>query len=281
MILATTTDKLQLVTSAAVAVDVHASVMKLASGAVTPDKQNTAISTATTTDIVSVPSSGEVKRIILLTVRNKGASAVDVTVLFDQSGTDFELHKATLRAGEMLQYIEGYGFFTLAAIYALKNQSTSAQGAGFSSDTYLTGSNVTFPVAPVVGTMYRLIFDVTKTGAGTATPIIIVRTGTNGSISATARLTFTFGAGTAVADTAVVVVEALFRTVGSGTSAVLTGRSLAGCLPSTGWSSTIKALSVQSSGFDSTTAGLIIGASYNGGASAAHTVQLCRAEIIG
>lgn len=116
LILAATTDKLQLLTSAAVTVDVHASWADLNAGTVTPGKTNTAITTATTTDIVAAPASSTQRNIQTLVIRNKdAASAVDVTVIFDQNGTDFELHKVTLNAGQCLEYLEGVGFFTLSA----------------------------------------------------------------------------------------------------------------------------------------------------------------------
>ena len=114
--LVTTTDKLQLVTNAAVAVDVHASYMDYNGSSVTPGKQNTAISTATTTDIVAAPGSSTYRNVKTLNIRNKDASnSVDVTVVFDQNGTDFELHRVTLKAGEALEYIEGVGFYPLKA----------------------------------------------------------------------------------------------------------------------------------------------------------------------
>lgn len=174
---------------------------------------------------------------------------------------------------------KGITMANLHSIFA--NQSVSSQ-TPFSSDTYLTGSNVSIPSgAPYVGTIYRMTFDVVKTAAGTATPIITIRIGTAGTTADTARLTFTFAAGTAAVDTGRFEVEALFRTVGATTTAVLQGRAnLVNNLTTTGISNAVKALQVTSSGFDSTVASSIIGASYNGGASAAHTVQLVRAELI-
>jgi hypothetical protein len=155
--------------------------------------------------------------------------------------------------------------------------ASTSSVTGFAADTYLAGSFKAFPAAPVVGTTYRLMFDVTKTAAGLATPIITIRTGTTGT---TARLTFTFGAGTAVVDNGVFTVLVTFRTVGSGTTAVLTGfAQLVNNLTTTGLSNAAKARSVTSAGFDSTTASLGIGCSYNGGASASHTVTLVRAEV--
>jgi hypothetical protein len=161
------------------------------------------------------------------------------------------------------------------------NQSLSTPGAGFATDTYLVGSAIKLPAGgPATGATYKLVFSVTKTAVGTAAPVVTLRTGTAGSIADTARLTFTFGPGTAVADTGVFEVIANFRAVGAGTVAVLQGVARVNCLPATGISSTIKAVTGVSSGFDSTASGLIIGCSYNGGTSAVHTVTMVRAELI-
>ena len=159
--------------------------------------------------------------------------------------------------------------------------STASQ-AGFSSDTYLTGSALAFDIAPVVGTLYRCTFDVAKTGAGTAAPVIIVRFGTAGTTSDSARLTFTFPAQTADADVGTFDNRALFRTIGG--SGVLQGRA---SLTHTGGATGLLGLSVNpgptlqvtSSGFDTAVAASIIGLSVNGGTSASWTAQLVEATV--
>lgn len=105
------TDKLQLVTSAAVNIDVHVSWADLNGTTVTPGRTNTAITTATTTDICATPAASTTRNVKGMTIRNKGSASCDVTVVYDQNGTDFELHQATLLAGDMLEFVEGVGFF--------------------------------------------------------------------------------------------------------------------------------------------------------------------------
>ncbi len=118
LLLTATTDKFQLVTDAAVTVDVHASYMDNASGVITPGRQNTAITTATTTDIVGAPGASTQRNVKTLTVRNKHASSpVNVTLLFDQNGTDFEIIKVNLLAGSCLQYVEGMPFVVIPSNY--------------------------------------------------------------------------------------------------------------------------------------------------------------------
>lgn len=122
LLLLATTDKIQLVTSAAATLDVVASIQDktTSTGAIASASQRTAVTTATTTDIVSGPSSGIERNIVELTARNKHATqACDVTVLLDANGTDYEICKFTLAAGDTLEYVEGIGWFTLTEPAAL------------------------------------------------------------------------------------------------------------------------------------------------------------------
>lgn len=281
----TAPDKIQLTTSAAVTVDVHASYVD-ASNANPPvvqgdtmGRQNTAITTATTTDIIAAPASNEIRNVKTIHIRNKHAStSVDVTVIYNQNGTDFELHKATLLPGEALEYVEGIGFFTLesaATAVVGTNKLTGADQALGTSDTYM--NNSALPLAglgtPTIGRAFHWRFIVSKTNVGTATPIIQVRTGTAGTTSDTSRITFTWGAGTAAADRAEVEIDVLF--VADGATAVLRGKANATTnLTTTGWSNAVKALQpADSAAFDATVANLLIGLSYNAGASGAHTLE--------
>lgn len=171
---------------------------------------------------------------------------------------------------------------TRTLIGQLSNASAASQ-TPFSSDTYLTGSSISIPsTLPIVGSSYNCIFDVTKTAAGVAAPVLTLRIGTAGSTADASICAFTFSAQTAVIDSGMFEVWATYRTVGSGTSAVVQGiAQLHHQLAVTGLG-TVQPAGMQmvlttSSGFNSTTASQIIGLSVNGGASAAWTVQLVRA----
>lgn len=294
LLLTSTSDKLQVITGSAGTVRVHASYVDAdATGVKLPPggRTNTAgIVSATTTDVVASPASGERRNVKHISIRNDDASVSNaITVQHTDGTTVTPLWKGTLLPGELVvldnegdwQVYTSAGTIKSSGNFTIYNQSVAAQGAGFATDTYLTGSFCLFPVAPKVGTRYRLIFDVSKTAAGTATPILTVRVGTAGSTADTARLTFTFAAGTAAASVARFMVEVHFRTVGSGTSAVLVGTAT--CI-NTGTTGVIGAasgvLQVTSAGFDSTVASLGIGVSVNGGTSAAWTVQNVESELV-
>lgn len=174
---------------------------------------------------------------------------------------------------------------TAAGVWDVETSHEITEGAstssvtGYATDTYLAGSYLKFPYSPIVGTTYKLTFDVAKTAAGTATPIINIRIGTAGTTADTARNTFTFGAGTAAADTGIFEVIVVFRAVGASAITQAIAR-LTSNLTTTGISNAVKARTSTSGTFASTTAALGIGASYNGGASASHTVTLVKAEIV-
>lgn len=162
-------------------------------------------------------------------------------------------------------------------------QSTAAQGPGFASDTYVTGSGVLVPAGgPQVGTRYRCIFNVSKTGAGTNVVSFNIRFGTTGTTADTLIGSLTFSAQTAVVDEGTFEAWLTFRTVGSGTSAVLGALvRLSHRLPTTGLGSVgaVQVLAGATGGFNSTTAGAILGISVNAGASAAWTVDVCQARL--
>lgn len=161
------------------------------------------------------------------------------------------------------------------------NSSVAQQGAGFAADTYLTGSNISIPSGRLQAkTIYRCMFDVSKTGAGTAAPIITVRIGTLGTTGDAAITALTFAAQTGAIDTGVFEIYATYRTVGAGTSAVVqSAGSLIHILAATGLANVASSTTrTTSSGFNSTT-GTVIGLSVNGGTSASWTVQLVQAEL--
>lgn len=166
-----------------------------------------------------------------------------------------------------------------------RNQSVS-NNTGFSSDTYLVGSSIRIPGAGLweVGSTYFCRFDMAKTGAGTAAFAVTLRIGTAGTTSDASICAFSFTAGTANADLGMIDVYAHFRTVGSGTSAVVIGNAeLAHHLAATGLTTLGAAgfaiITTTSSGFNSTTSHTI-GLSVNGGSSFSGTNTLVESGLI-
>jgi hypothetical protein len=170
-------------------------------------------------------------------------------------------------------------------IHKQQDNSSVSQQSGFSSDTYLVGSSIAIPSSSLKAkSKYRLRFSVTKTAAGTAPLVVTVRIGTNGSTADTARLVFTAPTNqTAAIDTADFDLIVVFRTVGSGISAVIAG-SLSATKNTTNqnqghWNGPTLAIQGVSAGFDSTVANSIIGVSYNGGTGYSGTCELVEASL--
>ncbi len=143
------------------------------------------------------------------------------------------------------------------------NCSLSTATSAYSTDTYLTGSEISVPLL-LTGGIYTCMFDMTKTAAGTAAPVITVRTGPNASITDTARITFTFSAGTAVADTGLFIVTL-------NVNSALNNKFLSGsatCIHnvSGGGLTTTSVVSTRSSNFIPNSNDFL-GLSFNGGAS--------------
>jgi hypothetical protein len=117
LLLASTSDKLRLTTSAAVNLDVHASFADYNGSSVTPGRLNTPISSATTSDVVASPGSGVYRTVKTLTARNRSSTtACDVTVIHTDGTNAMELYKATIGPGGHLHYTEETGFFVQSAI---------------------------------------------------------------------------------------------------------------------------------------------------------------------
>lgn len=165
----------------------------------------------------------------------------------------------------------------------LTNANT-AQLTGFATDTQVAGSVIAIPPGLLrVGSTYRCKFDITKTAAGTATPIITVRIGTAGTIADTARLTFTFSAGTAAVD--VGSFEIVFTVRVAGASCIIAGscelkHQLAATGLTSGGTGGLELKAGASSAFDATVASSIISIGYNGGTSHAATIECVTSQLL-
>jgi hypothetical protein len=111
ILLTTTSDVLRIVTSFAADIDVFASFIDRNGSTDTPGNQDAAITTATTTSIVSAPGASTYRNVRNISIRNKDAvDGCTVTVQFYDGVNAREVIKATLAAGESMNYEDGYGW---------------------------------------------------------------------------------------------------------------------------------------------------------------------------
>lgn len=160
------------------------------------------------------------------------------------------------------------------------NAAVTAQGPGFSSDTYITNSDILVPSFGVQAmTIIRWKIWLDKTAAGTAVPVFTVRQGANRSTADTSIVTINGSANTAAADDGVFEVAVVVQSV-SATGTISVSLALDHNLAATGLASNASASnSGVSAAFDnSNLGGRYIGLSLNAGASAEWTIRTVQVE---
>lgn len=290
LLLASTSDLLQLITSAAGQIDVHSSWADISGTTVTVGRQNTRIGTATTTTIVPSPAASTTRNCKRVAVQNTHASVSNTVTWQHTDGTNvIQLEQFTLAPGERFSYSETAGIRVYDAS-GLEKQQTSPRASSSSNtadvvasaaDTYLTGTGITIGGRVQATSFAKYRFRATKTAAGVAAAVFNVRLGTAGTTADTARATLTASAiQTAAVDTAMFEIDVNFRAVGASgvIEAVIRMDHTAADGAGMG---TFRYLVATSASFDTTTAGLIMGVSCNPGASGVWTFQYISAEIDG
>lgn len=167
MRLTATTHSIELITSAAGSIAWHAVFNNLtATDSAALDGQGN-ITTATTTSIVAAPAASEQRDVMNLQVRNYGAASNGITIQKNVSGTLHALFKATLAAGETIQFSANKGFEVLDAqgrtkmvtadappvmgrsVFMVKTGATAPEAAGI---RYWHGKDAGAPGVFTIGT---------------------------------------------------------------------------------------------------------------------------------
>jgi hypothetical protein len=110
--LASVNDRLQIITSAAATLHVHASWVDVntSSGVVTPGRTNTIITTATTTNVVAGPAAGVQRNVKTLHIFNPDGISNDITVQLTDGTIVSQLWKGALATNETIEYTDQGGF---------------------------------------------------------------------------------------------------------------------------------------------------------------------------
>ena len=112
MIFVTTGHSLRVTTSTTAATDFYVSYADKDTTNVTPGSARAAVTTATTTSLITGPATGQ-RLVKVLTGRNKSNSASQtVTVIAHDGTTAFDMFQCTLQPGESFQYDESGQFRT-------------------------------------------------------------------------------------------------------------------------------------------------------------------------
>lgn len=287
IVLVGATDELEVVTGTALAnCLMHASWMNIDNtGVVTPGRLNLSVATATTSNIITAPAANNYRCVESIIVKNTNASAQTITIQHNDGTTVIPYWSGVLAANEYViinkdevitKYDAGGAPIGQSII---SNSSIASIGPGFAADTYVTESRILIPSQrPRIGTVYECEFGISKTAAGTATPIMIIRYGTLGAIGDTALCSFALSVGTAATDSGIFKVRGMYRNVGA--AAVMAGRLSLTSQPTTGFSTLLKGHSVISAAHNSTTPATYLGVSVNGGTGAVWTIDYVKAKLI-
>lgn len=147
-----TNDRLRITTTSAADLDVVAHMVNYSSANALTGflKQLTTINSATTTTICSEPTGtgGDDRRNIKqITIRNRHASlANDVTVIYQDNATNYEICKFTLRAGDTLQYQEGVGWYLLTNEFKLDVKLVVSADVANATTSFADVTGLTYPI---------------------------------------------------------------------------------------------------------------------------------------
>ena len=288
LIQSSTNDKIQVITSAAGTVKVHASWVDDASNVFTPGRTNTAtITTAATTDVVAAPAASTQRTTNFLSVRNTDATVSQTITIQHTDGTTVEpIFVGTIAAGESVVMDRTGVFTSYANTGVIKSSaqtgwlfnSNTANVTGFAADTYVAGSSILIPTQNFkTGTGYRCRISITKTAAGVATLTATLRVGALASTADSSYFAFNLSAQTAATDTTLLTYD--FMTRSTGASAALVAHLSSISQPTTGFSTLLKGANGTNTSDITAWPGKYIGVSLNGGASASFTVNMVQAEI--
>jgi hypothetical protein len=161
------------------------------------------------------------------------------------------------------------------------NASVASQAPAAATRTYIAGSAIAVPAHKLQATtMFRWRLNLTKTAAGVAASTFDIAVGIAGTVSDTARVSFTKPAGTAAIDEAWIDIIASVRSI--GVAGVMVGQFILAHNGNTVGHATIPlvVLNTVGAGFDMTVASLIVGLCVTTGAADAVTIQHVQAEAL-
>lgn len=117
LILASTNDKVSVVTDVTCPIDVHASWVDNASTVITPGRTNTAITVAGTVVAVASPAASTQRNIRTLHAMNRDSALVcNVTIQHDSGTALCKLFSASLKAGDAIELTDQGGFTVLRKV---------------------------------------------------------------------------------------------------------------------------------------------------------------------
>ena len=133
IVLDTTTRKLQVKLAGAKATNdspVVATYVDVTTTTYTPGSSNGATNGTTELDIVGVPGASTQRQVKLVSVQNADTAAIELSVIYNDNGTQRVMWKGTLAVGDNLLYTDGRGFNLYDSSGQLKTVSVAGSVDG-------------------------------------------------------------------------------------------------------------------------------------------------------
>lgn len=229
ILLTSSSDLLEVVTGASVSdIYVQASFVDLSSvNVLTPGRQNTIITTATTTTVVPSPAAGTNRALKNLCIFNSSASPCQVSILHTDGTNSVEIFNYTTQTGESIYWSEGRGFYVQDADGNLKTGQTTT-AAGSNGDIQYNNNGVpggSAATATAAGTIDLPAGQVLKFGTDTgisrnSAGVVDIGNGTAADVSGTIK------AATAVLSTSLQLAGNTALTTQSGTTSAIVATAL-------------------------------------------------------
>ena len=144
---------------------------------------------ATDVDLVAAPSSGVIRDIDYLGIKNRDTVAATVTVKVDVSGTDYIHYQVTLDSGDHLEFTHGSGWKVTNSVGGLKTGSGSSSGGGglvFIDEQDVTGLSAVDFLTLATTTYYAFLLVFENLLPATNDVALYLRTGVSGTFAASA-----------------------------------------------------------------------------------------------
>jgi hypothetical protein len=170
IILANTTDSIQVLLSATVAANqlqCYAAFRDTTSSAITPSSRVVFTNNTTAVDLVQSPGSSTQRIVDFLSIQNTDTATQEVTVRFNDNGVTYILFKILLNTGEKIEYHDGKGFKVInsaGGITGIAEPGSNISNVGFKTiylptDLILTSSRALLSSDVVPGLEFPVVQD--------------------------------------------------------------------------------------------------------------------------
>lgn len=145
MIILTTTDTLEIVTTTAATLNYNINYVDHTSTTAVPGRSFGSISSITTTTVLTAPAASTTRQIRSITILNVSATSNNITVQLDVSGTNTALTDAEIATGEGFNFTDNEGWYSLDSVGRRRIVQNQTINAGYTLPLFKAGAAMEGP----------------------------------------------------------------------------------------------------------------------------------------